>query len=560
MRYEGHYQYMGKVYKVRMRRAAAVMISLVLCFLLTSCSMPGLLRDTELYFAVTSGNLERIKEAVDNGADINRASMLYALHECPLLYSVQYGQRCIPEYLLSAGADPNYIDDSNGISILMYAVGAHTEVGITYSASTRNDVYKILLKDQRTVVNLTGRLGYTALDYACRYNGRLRIVEDLLDHGARVSATTIELAVKGCSRRHCDESVVKLIYFLLREQETPFDIDPEIEAAILADSDTLIALIHTDKVKQENVQIVMLMACAFGNVEAVKALAEANTDFFGDSPEGTHWGNICLAAACSYGNLEIVEYLVNEHIDVDVLAVELFTLQRRSPLTFALQNNHLDIADYLFSLGAELQIADSGTSGNRPDVLEITCENGHMDAVKWILEHGYPLDEERLEKTMVRAAWYDQIDILDYFLTDLGAEINAEYHYSTVLTDSITDASFETIKFLVDNGAQVNGGKDRVFTPINRAVNYNRVDVLLYLIEKGADIDFVGCADIGYRPSRPLTTAIQNGYFEIVQILVENGADLNYSEGWTDGQDTPLEIAKRARSQRIITYIENALS
>lgn len=250
---------------------------------------------------------------------------------------------------------------------------------------------------------------------------------------------------------------------------------------------------------------------------------------------------------------------MNEHVNTEILATELYTHQSKTPLTYALQHDRLDIADYLFELGAELQIAGIGTSGNRPDVLEISCRNGNLDTIKWVISHGYPLEEERCERAMAYAAGNDHIDVLEYFLIDLGIDINVEFYYGTVLGDSIRSANLETIRFLIDNGADVNGGMDRIFTPVNHAVSSYRADALLCLIENGADINNVGCTDDGYSPSHPLTLAIKNGYFEIVQILVEHGAILTYQEGWTNGRDTPLEIAERQQSQRIITYLNDAL-
>ena len=120
--------------------------------------------------------------------------------------------------------------------------------------------------------------------------------------------------------------------------------------------------------------------------------------------------------------------------------------------------------------------------------------------------------------------------------------------------NSAGSASLETIKFLIENGANVNGCRAKEYTPLRAAVSSNRADVVQYLIDQGADVNLSG------RESCPLTVAIQKGFFEIVKILVENGADLNYKEGWTDGKDTPLEIAESMKSQRIIDYIRSALN
>jgi len=541
-----------------MKKIVGFTIILTLCCFLSSCGYIYLLNSDELSKAIFSGNLEAVKEAVDNGADVNKSSFFYALHEVPLLYSMRDKSYIISEYLLSNGADPNYIDKSNGISLLMYAVGARPESGVHYAGLEHSGFYKTLLSDERTDVNLTGKLDYTALDYACRDNGCWEIVNDLINHSARITATTMKCAFEGYEAGNCEESVIKRIYDGIIEQNIPSGLDPEIEAAIQGDSSKLISLASSGKIKQENKQIVMLLTCAFGNAEALKALADEDNDYDTRFSGESYWGKTYLGVSSSYGNLEIIEYLLGENADIEILSREFFTNQEKSPLTYALQNNHLDIADYLFLRGAKLQIAASGTSGGRPDVLEIVCKNGDIEAVKWVVEHGYPLDEERLQKAMSEAARNDHIDVLKHFLFDLKADINSEYYFSIVL-GCAGIASFETVKFLIDNGANINGGKEHIWTPLDRAVSSNRADMVLYLIEQGADVNLVGTHD-GYTPSHPLTVAIQNGYYEIVKILVEHGADLDYKEGWADGKDTPLEIAEGGSSKRIADYIKNALN
>lgn len=58
----------------------------------------------------------------------------------------------------------------------MYTVGAHKDTGLEFGNVTDNENYKTLLNDKRTDINLTGKLGFTALDYACRDNGYLPTV------------------------------------------------------------------------------------------------------------------------------------------------------------------------------------------------------------------------------------------------------------------------------------------------------------------------------------------------------------------------------------------------
>jgi ankyrin repeat protein len=542
---------------VGMKKAVCLSIIITtLCCLLTSCNLPNFAIGDDLYNAIISRNLECVKEAVENGADVNKGSILYALHEVPLLYCINNSYLDVAEYLLSQGADPNYIDRRNGISILMYTVGGHNENGITYTNASNYGAYKIVLNDERTDVNLTGKLGYTALDYTCRDVGQLEIVNDLINRGAKITATTMKCAFEGY-KRGGEESVIKIVFDAIVEQKIPSGLPSEIEAAIQGDSEKLISLANGKSIKQENRQLAMLLTCAFGDVESFKALAGrntgANSDFFNEA----YWGKTYLSVACSYGNIEVVKYLLSENADVEKPAQEKSVYHEKTPLAFALKYNHLDIADYLVAHGAKLEIAPSGTSGNRPDVLEIACENGSVDTVKWIVAHGYPLDEERIARSLSNAARNDHIDVLRYFLEDLKVDVNSEYFHSTALSSA---KSIETIRFLLDNGADVNGGKSHIFTPLERAVRGNRADLVLYLLDNGADPDLAGIMDDGYKPARPLTVAIQEGYYDVVKVLVDHGADLNYQEDWASGRVTPLEIAEMEKSQHIIDYIMNKVA
>ncbi len=522
------------------RFLALSIIILVLCCTFTSC------KSNDLVNALKSGNLERVKEAIDNGADVNKVSLLYGPSASPLLYSMRNGQRCIPEYLLSKGADPNFIDNK-GISILMYTVGASKESGLQYGNVTDNDNYITLLNDKRTDINLTGKLGYTALDYACRDNGILTIVNTLIKHGAKITSTTMKCAIEGYKNGNCEETVLKLVFDSLKQQKIPSGLEPDIEASIQGDSSKLISFIKDGKVKQGNKQIDLILTCAFGNVETFKALAGENIDF-----NKKFYNKTYLGVACSYGKLEMVEYLLSKGANL-----EWTTYEDYSALTAALEFNRIDIADILIRHGAKLQIAESGTTGARPDDLESACINGNINTIKWIVKHGYPLTKEHLLEAMTKAAQDNHINVLQYFINDLKADINVEFYDSTVLSNCTGISSLKTIKFLIDNGANINGGKNHVMTPLDSAVNSNRADIVKYLIDKGADVNLIGHSDDGLKPSSLLTQAIQNGYFDIVKILVENGADLHYKEGWSTGKDTPLEIAKKEKSQHIIDYLRS---
>lgn len=76
------------------------------------------------------------------------------------------------------------------------------------------------------------------------------------------------------------------------------------------------------------------------------------------------------------------------------------------------------------------------------------------------------------------------------------------------------------VKELIENGIDINV-KDMINrTPLTAAVEFNRFDILKYLIKKGAKVKISD----GHRT--PLTIAAQNNNIKIMKLLIENGADI----------------------------------
>jgi len=85
------------------------------------------------------------------------------------------------------------------------------------------------------------------------------------------------------------------------------------------------------------------------------------------------------------------------------------------------------------------------------------------------------------------------------------------------------------------------------------------VDIAKYLIDKGADVNAIGVySNGGGKTTSLLTQAVQEGYFDIVKLLIENGANVHYIEAWPDGKYTALDVAMEEGSKHIIDYLENA--
>jgi ankyrin repeat protein len=84
--------------------------------------------------------------------------------------------------------------------------------------------------------------------------------------------------------------------------------------------------------------------------------------------------------------------------------------------------------------------------------------------------------------------------------------------------------TYDTIKFLIEKGADVNKKKDRQISILGYALKYNAsYKIIKLLIEKGADIN-----KIHKEGSTILMFAVQfNTSYNIIKLLIEKGADVN---------------------------------
>jgi len=123
------------------------------------------------------------------------------------------------------------------------------------------------------------------------------------------------------------------------------------------------------------------------------------------------------------------------------------------------------------------------------------------------------------------------------FLLWWGPDVNAKsilLNY-TPLHYAAKHGHVEIARLLIEKGADVNalGCLDK--TPLHYAALWGHFEIARLLIEKGADVSALTCSD-----NTLLHNAALYGYFEIARLLIENGADVN-ALGCLD--KTPLHYA-----------------
>jgi ankyrin repeat protein len=206
-----------------------------------------------------------------------------------------------------------------------------------------------------------------------------------------------------------------------------------------------------------------------------------------------------------------------------------------------------------------------------------TTGNAHSDAVdpfKFVTLHPNPslsVDEAEIEflKKMLEeqpdmiATWKVPCNLAKFnrpkslaFLFEQGVEVDLReresFHY-TPLMYAVEYGEPGTVRFLLDQGADVNALDNRKTSPLFIAAWHGRSEMVSLLIDRGADLEF-SSPHIDDRDRRldlgtALHGAARQGHMHIVKLLLDRGADINAVSPTM--QQTPLTTALAVRNYKL---------
>uniref|UniRef100_A0ACD5XHC0 Uncharacterized protein n=1 Tax=Avena sativa TaxID=4498 RepID=A0ACD5XHC0_AVESA len=191
-------------------------------------------------------------------------------------------------------------------------------------------------------------------------------------------------------------------------------------------------------------------------------------------------GALHLAAASN--KAEMCEYLV-EDVRVDVDAVD---IDARTPLFWAItgKGGHVDIVRYLLDHGANRDHADR-KGGFTP--LHAAVKLGHCEIVELLLSRGAHVDTfSPYYGTPLHVAAQHKQDGAMKILLDHHADCNKILNsFCSPLMIAIFSRSVKCVNLLLEAGADVNGIRNII--PLQAAARYGLTDVLKPLLDAGAD-------------------------------------------------------------------------
>ncbi|XCN71444.1 MAG: ankyrin repeat domain-containing protein [Candidatus Electrothrix aestuarii] len=292
----------------------------------------------------------------------------------------------------------------------------------------------------------------------------------------------------------------------------------------------------------------LIMAAQEGHTEIIKLLrqhgASLNTTKiyhrlpYPKKPYYEFAGETALTVAAAYGHFETVKYLIKEGAEIN--PKEGFA---ETPLMWAVFNGHYDIVDLLIKKGAKIDslpriyckkqintdkshyhIADPLTEKETlkfcidfygplqgEPALILAAQRGHTDLVKLLIENKANINIKNLYSytPLIAAAENGHHDIIQLLL-EAGADINAiNVEGNSALIKSTENGDTESVKLLIDHGADPNIRNKVIKMPTKI---------------KGITTTRRNQRKIGHSA---LTVAATKGYLDLVEILLDHGADIN---------------------------------
>lgn len=229
-----------------------------------------------------------------------------------------------------------------------------------------------------------------------------------------------------------------------------------------------------------------------------------------------------LAAAAQLGYFNIVEAFVEANKDLNIKC-----LCGTTPLMLACCKGHKQIVELLLKSGADFKAKNKWNQ----TALSLAKQYKHKEIEK-LLKDCY----------LVSAVNENKIKRVKFWVKKKKLSSDLKTLYGTpILTIACEKGYLDIVKFLIENGADVNAKDKGGNPPLICAAMFNSIYIVKLLIENGADINFQSYfgkfklkdfikSKFGAKSKKqkisPLLVAIIQENIDVVKTLLEYGADI----------------------------------
>ncbi len=259
----------------------------------------------------------------------------------------------------------------------------------------------------------------------------------------------------------------------------------------------------------------LITAASRGHNRTVQTLIScgASVNLVSEGHNGTH----ALFQAANGNHLEVLTTLLQSGASVDqpskYVKIADFSHEDWTPLIVSAARGHTRIVKKLLSHKADVNLVSEGRFGTH--ALFQAADENHVEVLSALLQAGANIDQVGIDR-------------------------------ETPLMVAAINGHVESVQFLLDSGASIDyvekreGWRD-TGPAVVLAAWEGKLECVRLLLTSGANISGL----VGFRA---LSMAAYDGHDKILDLLLENGAELNYDIPWTDtwyedGTTKPLTAA-----------------
>ncbi|XP_060920300.1 transient receptor potential cation channel subfamily A member 1b [Labrus mixtus] len=418
----------------------------------------------------------------------------------PLHWAVEKNKQESCRVLLDLGADPNILNTA-----LLSPLHLAVSLG-------HNNLVELLLTYNATDCNLQGDLGNTPLILACSINN-CEALSMLITHGARL-----------CQQNKLGHFPIHAAAFAGAKKA----MEVVLNAGGKIGHETEAHINYIDKSKSSPLHL----AVRGGNIEAIGLCIAMGAKI--DQQQNDR--STPLHLACTQGATEVVKLMLSSIDQVEDI-INLTDGANQTPLHRATIFDHAELAEYLISLGADLNCFDC--KGNSPLLLATSCgawKTGTLLITKGAninVRDGFGRNFLHLAILQPKGLKNLPEEVLQHnsVKTLLSCEDNegcTPLHYACRL------GIHDSVKNMLGLSGQVGlacKSKDKK-SALHFAAQYGRINTCHRLLETITDSRLLNEGD--ERGLTPLHLASKDGHIKVVQLLLRKGA-LFHSDykGWT---------------------------
>jgi ankyrin repeat protein len=215
-----------------------------------------------------------------------------------------------------------------------------------------------------------------------------------------------------------------------------------------------------------------------------------------------------------------------------------------SPLHKALNWGFEEVSRTLIEKGSDIQVKDNCGS----TYLHIAAGSGLLDIVKILVEKGSEINVlNRVGKgtsPLALAAQKGRLEVVQYLL-EKGAKIDFG---TSPLTYCSSSKCLEVYKLLINKGADIHYRNDQ---PLADASYNGYPEIVNLLLDAGANVNAISDNEFG---SSPLHQAAINGGIEVAKVLIARGANVNAK---TKQGRTPLYLASAKKDAEVMEFLKS---